>query len=780
MKLSSFKIVVIFIFLSLGFLTAQLPGSIMNQYQRFISGADAGVQTGVGTDVETYKSPEITPYDTTQKYLKEVEKEKEPVVEPKFPWFFEFPIVIEGDTLQIIRKALPKQLETFGSSIFENIPFLSSSQLPVSDKYIIGSGDKLLINMWGAVNAQYDLIVDRDGKIYIPQIGDVAVGGIPVISAQRKVNRLVNNVFADVSISLTLTSIKTVQVFVVGNVENPGIFDLPGLSRVINAIAVAGGPSNVGSFRNIKVYRGDRLIGELDMYELILTGKAKGNIQLANGDLVMVPPYEKKVKLRGLVKNPAIFELIDDETMKDLINYSGWFLPNANIHEIFVDRINNGIHIAINIDFEDTTQWETILKDGDDISIFPVNPYRENVIFLEGYIPYPGVYGWEEGMTVDDLFDRAGMLYDDTYRERVDIFRLLPDESRELISVDLLKDSKVSLQPQDRIKLYSVREFLTPKEVSISGSVRKPGKYRLYEKMRVSDLIFTAGGVERGSYLDSVELVRITDGLKRERKILNLGRILKNPDSPENILLVEDDYLTVKKIPGWLTPEIVTIIGEVVYPGDYALLNEEETLSDLLERVGGFTPDAYTRGLMFIRPEIAKEARIRDIPRILRSTRPLILDSLGRIDTLNLVYDWQGSDLNRIIIDVSKIVSGEDDFILRAGDSIFVPRIPGGVSVLGAVGINGTVKYSNREKVAYYIKSAGGATKDADINEMRIVKMNGEVLKVSKGYRNVEPGDIIILPKKIKQETNWLNIMTEIVTVLTGLATTTYIIIKLK
>ena len=737
-------------------------------------------------EAQKYVTPEMQFVDTTailQKILEQRQLARQPaeVYFPEGKWYFDEPVVVDGETIQVIRKALPKSLTRFGSQVFQNIPQISASQLPVAGEYIIGTGDKLLLNIWGAINSQYELVVDRDGKIYIPQAGEVAVAGLSINAARKRVGKALKRVFADINYSLTLAAVKTIQVFVVGHVKNPGIYDLPGLSRVVNAVAAAGGPSRSGSYRKIKVYRRNKLVAKLDLYDLFTEGKAKGNIQLASGDVVVVPGYEKLVKLRGKVKTPAVFELIEGETISDLLKYSGGVTADADVSNIFVDRIENGQHIAVTLDLTDSLSAKTEILDGDDISIFPVNPYREDVVFVAGYIPHSGAYGWHEGLTLGELLGKEGMLFADTYKKRVDILRLKPDGRREIIAADLISEkANTPLKPQDKIILYSVRDFLYPRKVAIFGSVKNPGVYELYDGMRVSDLVFHAGGLLVEAYLDSVELVRIVDGIRRESMWINLSEVLNNPGSAQDVLLRENDVVVVHSIPGWLKPEIVTILGEVKYPGNYAIIRENETLSELFQRCGGFTEDAFLEGVTMIRPKISERVGKKNLQAIISSTRPIIIDSLGRIDTLSYIFSFNPEDLNRMIISAKDVIRGKTDIVLEAGDTIIVPKIPGEVSVIGAVALNGTVKFKKGKNARYYIKMAGGLTKNADADQIRLVKMNGRVEKISLGYDKISPGDVIIVPKKIERKVDVLAITSTIVSIISGAVTSLYIILRLK
>ncbi len=777
MKLKTF----VFTWLALATLSfGQTPFTI-EQYQRYLQQLKMVKPQKPG--VEQYQTPQIYETDTIQ--MKQLEfPTMKPFPQETLPYFDE-PVVIEGETVQVIRKAAPKYLKIYGSDFFQQTQQVFTAQQPVSGDYALGSGDQLLLNLWGSINAQYELMVDREGKIYIPQVGEVIVGGLSLTSAEQNVKKALSKAYKDFHASLTLGVPKTIKVFVVGQVNYPGVYNLPGLSRIMTALAAAGGPDSTGSYREITVYRGDKPIACLDIYEFIGRGYAPGNIQLANGDVVVTPTYYNRIKLRGYVKEPAIYELKPNETISDLLRYSGGPLPDGNIRSIFIDRIVEGKHVALSIDLTDSIQSKSVMKDGDDVSIFATNPIRGNVVFLEGYVPRPGAYGWFDGMKVSDVFVGHGALFSDTYMERINILRLMPDYRYQIIPVNLGKalagDAKedLLLKPQDRLVVVSAQTFKTKKYVRISGAVRHPGIRELCENMRISDLIFLAGGTEEYALLDSAELVRLLETGISERRNIPLAKILANPEIPENLQLQNEDYLFVRKVPKWRQTQLVTILGEVTYPGTYALLSEDETLSHLLERAGGTTDNSFLEGALFIRPGIGEQFARRNILRVVRSTQEISRDSLGQLDTTLLVFTWNPIDLNRVIVDMSLIVAGLDDIVLEPFDTIYIPKRPDGVSLVGAVSSNGTVKYTKNKNVKFYIERAGGFTRNADENEIRLVKPNGRVFKVSPGYDDVSPGDVIVVPQRIKTETDFLRSMRDIISILSGVATTIYIILKL-
>lgn len=728
---------------------------------------------------EYYTQPELY---TPETLLVPSAKKKAAVVESLY---FDEPIVVGNDTVQWIRRAAPRELTRFGENIFSKVPSVSSWQLPVDKSYVIGAGDEILVSLWGGTNAQHKIKVDRDGKIYIPEVGQVAVAGLSIAEAEKRVAGAVKSVFANTKADITLADVKTIQVFVVGGLKNPGIYELPGLAKVVHAIAAAGGPSESGSFRKIAVFRNNELLGMVDLYQFIREGKYFQNVQLASGDVVVVYPSEVVVKLRGRVRIPGIFELLPGQTLKDLVEYSGGFLPDANIEAISIDRVVGGQHVTVTVNANDSSGILFPLKDGDDISVFSANPIRGNSIFLDGYVPQPGAYGWYEGIKLSDVFRNSKLFFDDTYWDRVEVVRRLPDGSKKLITSSMTKiwngdtSADVVLEPFDLIYLYSVRSFIHEKYIYIAGAVKKPGIYDYLENIRVSDAVYRAGGLTPEAYLDTIAVARLVDIDSIVVYKLSLREILENPRGPEDIVLQKDDFIQVLSIPGWKTQRIVTVLGEVRFPGDYALMSENEPLSSIIKRAGGFTPEAFLKGVWFIRPGIAEEVSRRNVRQIILNTQPLVLDTLGRLDTAAFFFNWSPAGLNRILIDIQKVMAGKEDIVMKEGDTVLVPKTPDGVSVIGSVASNGTVKYKPGENVRYYIKQAGGLTHGADVSEIRVIKFNGTVVKASVGYDYVEPGDIIVVPRRIKTEIDWVVLFKDVVGILSGIATTIYILLRL-
>jgi len=453
-----------------------------------------------------------------------------------------------------------------------------------------------------------------------------------------------------------------------------------------------------------------------------------------------------------------------------------------------VDRIENGVHKVLTIDIEDSLDAGILALDGDDFSVFAVDKYRSELVFLDGHVVQPGAYGFEDSMRISDLLIQGEQLLPDSYKDRADLLRVLDDRSREIIPVNIdgaLSDPKGSfdllLSNEDLLMVYSKWDVEDKKVVAVYGAVRRPGEFELYHNMLVSDLIFESGGLMKNAYSEEAELARIKPGQPTEIIKIDLRKIIENPGGPEDLILESYDILFIREIPGWKLQDVVTITGEVKFPGKYALREQNERLSDLVKRAGGVTSDAFLNGAMFIRPKLAEDIKNRDLRSVVQQTQEAVLDSEGNVVTTPFLFTYTSEQLARIIIDMERVVDGVpgEDIILEAGDSVYIPKVPTGVSVVGMVASSGTIHWLPRKRVSYYIERAGGLTRNADKGGIRIVKANGKVLRVSLRSKDVEPGDAIIVPQRVKRRIDWMEIANQAVSIISGVATTIYIILKI-
>ncbi len=677
-----------------------------------------------------------------------------------------------------------KAVRRFGDNLFTAPHVGDINPALAPEEYLLGPGDNIIVSLWGRVQQEWNLTVDREGKIFIPKVGEIPAWGMTLDEFKRHLDAKLSTVYTGYERRVTLGKIRTIKVFVYGEVVSPGGYAVSALSTLFNALYMAGGPSENGSFRGIKLIR-DQKSTPIDLYDFLIKGDKTCDVPLLSGDVIFVPLAGSQATIRGEVKRPAVYELLGDETVADLIDLAGGPTADAYLGRLMLDRVgDNDSREVIDLDFSGADRENLPLADGDDLSVFSIYQMRQNVVWVNGMVKHPGTFERTEAMHLSDLIDKGQLLPSGVYLGRADLYRHHRDGQTEIIAVDLASvlrgdtAADARLVDLDSLYIYSTDEVERKKYVYVDGMVQNPGQYPLYENMAVSDLIFLSGNLKESAYMLQAELARI-DSLG-ETRILHVSL---NPARPQdNIRLRENDRLFVRRIPGYQLHRMVTIDGEVRFPGRYSLTEDHETLWGLINRAGGFTNKAFPPGTVFRRTAIADDLERKDIDNILSRSQPLIADSTGMLKPVPTV-DFQPNGMDRIIIDMNRLMASsgtEGDFALQAGDYIHVPEVPTGISVLGEVCANGTIKYQPGKKVNYYLDQAGGFTKRADKGQTRLIKANGRVFSSGnvKG-RKVDLGDVVVVPAEIKKEHDWLKYITASLSVVTGVATTVLLIDRL-
>ncbi len=685
------------------------------------------------------------------------------------------------------------ELNPFGLEIFNGsaAAFAPVPETPVPETYLLGPGDQLIINLWGRADQEYNLSVDREGKIFIPKVGEMVVWGMTIPQFETKLKARLAKIYSNFQVSVMLGKLRSVKVFVLGEIKRPGGYTLSSLSTFFSALYAAGGPSERGSMRKIKVLRQNKEVAELDLYEFLLKGHIAADQKLETGDVVYVPVAGPQVKIKGEVRRPAVYELKGDEKIRDLIGLSGGLLPTAYLKQVVLDRLReNDQRELVNLDLSDSARdsGNLVLKDGDELSVLSKYQFRPNVVWVAGKAKHPGGFERREGMRVGELLNGGEQLEPDAYLPRADIFRTNPDGKRELVSFSVEKllagDSAANLLLQDRDSLvvYGLNEVERKKFVSIEGEVKFPGRYELLEKMRFSDLVFRAGNLNKNAYQLKAELARANPGRPSDVFYVPLDSVLAAPQSAADPFLLEEDKVFIREIPEWNEHRVVKISGEVFFPGKYALKSENETLYDLIQRAGGLTSWAFVAGISLTRHAIARAIERQNLPALLASTQLLERDSLGKLEAPPPLPVDAGK-VSRIIFDpvvLFKSKGEKANLPLRDGDEIYVPETPSGVQVLGAVASVGTIGHERGKSVNHYIKKAGGYTPNADKKETRLVKADGRVIAGGVGGKKVELGDAIIVPLRIEEKKHFSRDLATTVSIISGLATTVFIIAKTK
>lgn len=647
--------------------------------------------------------------------------------------------------------------QIFGQNIFtnENLTFEPNVNMATPANYRLGTGDEVIIDVWGASEKTIRQIISPEGSIQVTGLGPVFLNGMTVKEANNYLEREFAKKYAGISgstptsqIKLTLGETRMIQINVMGEVAVPGTYTLSPFASVFHALYSAGGVNKIGSLRSIRVVRDGKVIADLDVYDFIMKGKMKDDIRLHEGDVVLVNPYDCLVQITGKVKRPMFYEMKNSETLATLLKYTGGFTGDAYKKAIRVIRKSGREHQVYNVDEMDYSVFR--LEDGDELSVDSVLDRFENRVEVRGAVYRSGMYQLDGTVnTVKQLIKKAEGVRGDAFMNRVIIDRENEDLSREIIPVDLRgllngTAADIPLQRNDILYIPSVDELREEALVTIHGEVAQPGTYLHAKRMTVEDLVIKAGGL-----LEAASTARI-----------NVSRRIKNPknSSYSNIvgetfsfelkdgLMVggEDFYLEpfdevyIRRSPAYHTQQNVVIAGEVLYSGSYALSKKNERLSDLINKAGGITPDAHIRGARLIRKMTPEEVRRRDDALHMASRN----DTEAEVDT---------TDTYSVGINLEKALAnpGSDyDMVLREGDAIYIPEYVSTVKISGAVMYPNTVLYKPGEKLSYYVNQAGGYNR-AKKGKIFAVYMNGTVSRLKRNTNKlIEPGCEIIIPGK--------------------------------
>jgi len=730
-------------------------------------------------------------------------------------------------------KPVDRSLKQFGYDFFRNsIANLPSVEnLPVGSDYVIGPGDSLRVDVWGSLQARYDAPVDRNGEVTIPRVGAVKVWGLTYGQVREAIDKAFSRYYKGYELNVTLGSLRTIQVYVVGEVEVPGTYNVSSLATVINALAAAGGPSKNGSLRSIRISRGSKAVQEIDLYAMFLSGDRSRDIRLENGDTIFVPVIGPVVAVAGEVKRPGIYEIKGKSTLPDLLSMAGGITAAGDTGRIQVERIEGNSTRVVADYVTDGKSLETELakvevRDHDMVNVFPVREATREVVTLAGNVARPGAYQFRKGMRVKDLIPDASVLMPESYLESAEITRLSPtDYRREVMTVNLREALKgnptdnVELQEQDTIKIFSRDEMVERPRVSISGQVVNPGIYDYFPRMTVRDLVTAAGSPKRNAYLESAELTRVAVGgssAKASRLEINLGKALTG-DPAHNLVLEPEDALIVRGIENWLeaTDRFVTLRGEVKFPGTYSIAKGER-LSSVIERAGGYTDKAYLKGAKFKRKSVRDEQQKR-MDEVISRTEQEILRKQGELaavaaskeelEATRTALEGLQKSLNklresraegRVVIRLAKLDSFRKspyDLELMGGDILEVPQVSSVVNVMGQVYNPTSFVHLPGEDVAHYLKDAGGATRDGEEDDMYIISADGSVLSRQQTSFGIswsdsqrrwtfggflatalDPGDTLVVPQKLERIA-WMREIKDMTTILSQVALTAGVVV---
>lgn len=698
-----------------------------------------------------------------------------------------------------------QELEQFGYSIFNSGPInLSSEALSMDPSYVLGPGDKLSITFWGSLDSSAALDIKKDGTINLPGVGPISLAGVTLADADDVIRQQVEKKYVNFELSVTLLYLRSVNVFILGDARVPGNYRLPANASVLHALYAAGGPTKVGSMRNIKIIRNSKTIAHFDLYEFLLKGKSSQDIQLQAEDTVFVEPIGKLVRTDGEVKRPGIYEIKAGETINDLLGFAGGIGITAVQHKVQLDRIVAGKkRTVVDISTDGKAIGKSALssvkvQDGDSITVYPILERIHNYVVIRGQVERPGRYSYRSDMTIKDLIDVADGLKPGAYLNRVELFRYFTDEQREIISVDISDEAgmNTALSEWDIITINSHNQIFGEPMVRVHGAVRNEGDFKLLKNMYVSDLVFLAQ-LKRYANTRIVEIERKAEGRRPALIRLDLHDMLENPHTEADILLQDGDNVFVRMDSETLKERYITLKGEVKYPGKY-MAREGETLSDVIARAGGYTPNAFLHGAILTR-ESAKynekigqnkvlddekkrfvydQSHLSGIGQDSQTAYQVVLAS--RREALRMLEERLEENNGRIILDLASKKNSDaenpNNIVIENGDQLIVPSKPQAVTLIGGVQSSTSIVYKEDLKATDYISRVGGYTPYADKGKVYIFKPNGEV--ASHGHV-IEPGDIIYVPEEVKISVNWLQFFTNITSIISNAVTTITLVERL-
>ena len=641
----------------------------------------------------------------------------------------------EGNTPR--QAAYDLSSRVFGSYLFnsKNLTFEPNLNIQTPKSYEIGIGDELIINIWGNAQNNYQLVVNRNGQVLVPDVGPIYVAGLTFDNASKKIKERLSSIYAGMAGSnptifaqVNMGQLRSIKVNLLGEVVTPGSYTLPVTATLFNALYLSGGPNNIGSFRNIKLIRDDKELRVVDIYRFLIQGDPSDNIGLKDGDIIMIPPAEKRVEVKGVFKRTGMFELKEKETLADLITFAGGYTETSYQARIQIYRKTQQGTVIRDIPFADTKK--TALQNGDEVSNSKILDVVKNKVTISGSVFRPGTYEWTPGMTLLDLIGKADSLTPDVFQNRGTITRVKEDMTTVNIPFDVAsvvaRQQTFVLQPLDSITVESIFGMAELRHITVAGEVLRPGTFAFSDRISLSDAIFMAGGFTLGAdstYIEVARMLKPTEAAQLTDRLLytytlTLARDLKLKDTGTDFYLEPFDRVYVRRAPGYRTQGSVSITGEVKYAGMFSLSTRSQRISDLVQLAGGLTPQAFVEGA-----------------RLTRMTTDLGTEN--------------------VFIDLGEILSNPgkaSDLYLRAGDQIYIPEVAQTVKISGQVQNPFSLTFQERKSLKYYIDHSGGYTATGDKKRTYVLYADGTTALARKSLwsRNpvIRPGSQIIVPTK--------------------------------
>ena len=692
---------------------------------------------------------------------------------------------IVPDSTQMLKQLLAQQAKdkhrVFGRDIFNNkeLSFEPNMNIATPQNYRLGPGDAVIIDIYGASQRTIQSTVSPDGEVTIEGYGPVNVSGLTVAQANARLRNTLGSRYRSSRVKLTVGQTKTIMVNVMGEVKAPGTYTLSAFATVFHALYMAGGTNNLGTLRNIKVYRHNRLVTVVDIYDYILNGKLTGNVRLADNDVIVVGPYDCLVNISGKVKRPMFYEMKKNESLNSVLKYAGGFTGDAYTKAVRVNRKTGREYSVFNVEEFDYANFR--IADGDSVSVDSILPRYANTVEIKGAVFRPGMYNLGEQInSVRTLVEHAEGLTEEAFTARAVMHRMKTDRSLEVISVDIAgimsgKVADIPLKENDVLFIPTRQDKMIERTITIRGEVNYPGTYKYADNETIEDFVLQAGGLTDKASVVKVNVSRRVNNPKALRPDSIIAKsfelTLKDGfviDGTPGFTLMPFDEVYIRKNPSYTEQQNVSIEGEVVFQGAYTMTKRPSRLSDLYHMAGGATDHAYIKGarllrrtnqaerdLMYAIYKKERENQQKNLLQLATSSNngSAIQQSAenaknAELEKFNIPDEYPvGIDLAEAL----KNPGSDEDLVLREGDRLIVPQYDGTVKINGAVMFANTVAYVKGKRASYYIDEAGGFASDAVKSKAYVIYMNGKVAKVSQGAR-IQPGCEIVVPSKLKRK----------------------------
>lgn len=673
------------------------------------------------------------------------------------------------DSIYLLKQSLmPKKKEIYGHDIFksQSLTFEPSANLATPLNYRLGPGDEVIIDIWGASQSTIQQVISPDGNIMVEDLGPVYLNGKTVQEADEYIKKVFSQIYSGLdgadsnsSIKLSLGQNRSILVNVMGDVENPGTYQVSSFATVFNAIYMAGGVNDLGSLRNIKLYHENKEVATIDMYDYIRNGKVQDDIRLNDNDVVIVSPHSLLVNIDGRVRRPMFYEMTQEESLADLIDYAGGLESDAYKKDVRVIRMGDFQRQIFTVTKEQQASFK--LSDGDSVYVDSIQLSFANMAEVRGAVYRPGKFQIDGDITtVKGLVEAAGGLKEDAFPARALLSRTNPDKTLTNLAIDIkgLMEGTAqdeTLRNNDVLFIPSLFDVGEVKTFSVYGEVLFPGDYRYADNTSIEDLILQAGGLKEDASLTKVDVVRRNRDKEAVEKTKSLAETFSFSIS-EDLSIQDNDFrlepydeVYIRRSPGYSVNRRVIVEGEVTFPGYYSLATNNERLSDIMERVGQFSSEAYPEGARLERKMTDDErARMHDIAEILAGN-----DSIALAKAVEKLENMTTFDVGINLKEAVEKPGGAADIVLRDGDRIIVPVFTNTVKINGEVMFSNTTPFVKGKNLKYYIEKAGGYSQRAKKSKAYVVYMNGSVAKAKKrSSKLVQPGCEIVVPARQQRD----------------------------